>query len=53
MDTTLPTLLIRNDTKQAFTQARRLAMKDSVERLQVWVEELNTELGWKKYGVMA
>jgi len=53
MDKTLPTLLIRKDTKQAFSQARQMPMQDTLESLTKWVDVLNEDLGWKKYGVQA
>lgn len=42
-------LIIRTTPKQAFSQGRRLPMKDSEERLNTWVEALNETTGWKKY----
>lgn len=47
------TLLIRKDAKQGFASAAKVLMLDSADRLVAWTEALNTELGWKKYGVEA
>lgn len=43
------TLLIRKDTKQAWTGAAKQIMLDSVERLTAWAEQMNDSLGWSKY----
>lgn len=52
-DETMTALLIRKDTKQAWTSAAKQAMKDSFEKLSAWATGMNEQLGWNKYAVEA
>lgn len=49
--TTINPILVRRDTKQSWSQAKRLeVLKDmSAERLASWIEQMNDSLGWAKY----
>ena len=46
------TLLIRKSTKQAWSQAAKQPMLDSVDKLDAWAQGMNTDLGWDKYAVL-
>jgi hypothetical protein len=47
----MTTLLIRKDTKQGFAAAASVTMLDTLDSLKAWVEALNADAGWAKYGV--
>lgn len=49
----MTTIRVRTSTKQAFSQAKKLEMKDSVQRLSALVPEWNKIEGWNKYDVLA
>lgn len=47
----MSTLLVRKNSKQSWSQAARITMKDTFERLTDWAVALNEAAGWKQYAV--
>lgn len=45
------TILVRKTSKQSWSQAAKIALLDSAERLEAWVEGMNETAGWAQYKV--
>ena len=46
-------ILARQTSKQSWTQAAKIVLLDSKERLEAWVVGMNETAGWNQYALEA